>query len=546
VRGTSPPAGRAPWARPASPGLQVGPDRRQCYRPAMGVRQMEGLVLAIDQGTTGTTALLVSLDGEVLGRRNEEFPQHFPQPGWVEHEPEEIWRSVVRAVGGVLKAVPGARDRLAAVGLTNQRETALLWDADTAAPLGRALVWQDRRTAERCQQLVQAGHLARVREVTGLLIDPYFSATKVAWLLEADRALAARARRGQVQFGTIDSFLVKRLAGGARAPHVMELTNASRTLLLDLTTRAFSSEMCGLFGVPSEVLPRLVPSAGVVATTLGVDELPDGLPISGILGDQQAALFGQGCLSVGDAKCTYGTGAFVLLNTGARRVDSSARLVSTLAWQIGEEATYALEGSCFVAGAAVQWLRDGLRVISSADEIEPLARSVPDSGGVVFVPALSGLGAPHWDPDATGLITGITRGTTRGHLARATLEGIALQVHDLLMAMNEDLRSSGLPCVARLRVDGGAAKNNLLLELQAGFSRIEVARPADVESTGRGAALIAALGAGLLPGAGAGAGRVQIERTFGGPEDDSLMGAAERLGAIERWRDAIGRASARA
>lgn len=476
--------------------------------------QTGGLILAIDQGTTGSTALLLDLEGVRVAKKSVEFEQHFPRPGWVEHEPEQIWQSVLAAVTGALDAVPHARQRLAAIGITNQRETIVLWDAASAVPLGRAIVWQDRRTQPRCEELVRAGHSARVREVTGLVIDPYFSATKVAWLLENDPELARRAQAGDVQLGTIDGFLVKKLCGGPSAPHVMEATNASRTLLMDLERCSFSTEMCDLFGVPARMLPTIVPTAGVVARTAGVPGLPDGIPISGIAGDQQAALFGQGCLEQGDVKCTYGTGAFVLANVGSRPVSSRAGLLSTLAWQLPSGPTYALEGSCFVSGAAVQWLRDGLGVIESASQIEALARSVPSSEGVVFVPALAGLGAPHWDALATGLITGITRGTTRAHLARATLEAMALSVDDLVRAMSGDLSHKGLSAVLRLRVDGGAAQNDLLLELQSAISRVPVERPVDIESTARGAALLAGLGAGLFRSASAAAERAHLDRTF--------------------------------
>jgi len=500
----------------------------------------DGLILAIDQGTTGSTAVVLDLEGRALGRSSVEFEQHFPRPGWVEHEPEQIWQSVLGAVSKALGAVPQARDRLAAVGITNQRETIVLWDADTAAPVGRAIVWQDRRTQPRCEELIRAGHADRVRAVTGLVIDPYFSATKVAWCLDSQAELGRRARSGQLKLGTIDGFLVNKLCGGPTAPHVMEATNAARTLLMDLRSCTFSSEMCDLFGVPEAMLPRIVPTAGVVAHTRGVPGLPDGIPISGIAGDQQAALFGQGCLHQGDVKCTYGTGAFVLANVGAQPVSSQAGLLSTLAWQLGGTPTYALEGSCFISGAAVQWLRDGLGVIASASDIEALARSVPSSEGVVFVPALAGLGAPHWDAGATGLITGITRGTTRAHLARATLEAMALSVDDLVRAMSSDLERQGLSPIGRLRVDGGATKNALLLELQASISQVPVERPTDVESTARGAALLAGLGAGLFGSPEAAAERAHLDRTFL-PDGPGAL-SAERVAELHRgWTRAVAR-----
>lgn len=495
---------------------------------------MAGHLLAIDQGTTGTTALVMSREGETLGRATQEFPQHFPEPGWVEHDAGEIWESVTRAVAGALQAAGVRGTDVAAIGITNQRETTLLWDRSTGQPVHRAIVWQDRRTAAHCARLKQAGHEPRVRETTGLVLDPYFSGTKLAWLLEHVEGAASRAASGELAFGTVDSFLVYRLAGGgASAPHVTDATNASRTLLMDLGRLAWSDAMCELLGVPRAVLPQIVPSAGVVATTKGVPGLPDGIPIAGIAGDQHAALFGQACLAPGDAKCTYGTGAFLLVNVGPKPVPSRFGLLATLGFQTNGQVVYALEGSVFIAGAAVQWLRDGLGIIGSAQEIEALARSVPDSGGVSFVPALSGLGAPHWDADARGLISGITRGTTRAHLARATLDAMALSVNDVVQAMRDDL---GQP-IARLRVDGGAVANDLLLELQAGISDMTVERPRDLESTARGAAMLAGLGAGIYSSETEAAKIVKLDRAF-----PANMTGAERASRLTAWHDAVGRA----
>ena len=496
---------------------------------------MEGHILAIDQGTTGTTALVMGLDGATLGRKNCEFPQHFPEPGWVEHEPDEIWQSVLNAISGALEASNLSGREIAAVGLTNQRETTLLWDRRTGKAVQRAIVWQDRRTASRCAELKAGGYEARVREITGLVLDPYFAGTKLSWLLEHVPGARADAEAGKLAFGTVDSYLVWRLAGGAGggAPHVTDVTNASRTLLMDLASRTWNEEMRQLLEVPSSVLPQIVPSAGRVASTRGVPGLPDGIPITGIAGDQHAALFGQACFEPGMAKCTYGTGAFLLVNTGSRPVTSRAGLLSTLAWQIGQEAVYALEGSTFIAGAAVQWLRDGLGIIASADEIEALARSVPSSEGVAFVPALSGLGAPYWDAEARGLITGITRGTTRGHLARATLEAIAFQVHDVIAAMGGDL---GHP-VTRMRVDGGAAANDLLLQMQSDFGGLTVERPTELESTARGAAMLAGLGAGLFSSPEDAARMIRLDRAF-----TPQVEPATRIAALGRWSDAVCRA----
>lgn len=502
-----------------------------CYRQPVEAR----LILAIDQGTTGTTAQVMSLDGTILGRAGRELPQYFPEPGWVEHDPEEIWQTVVDAVGAALREAGTASRTIAAVGLTNQRETAILWERDSGRPIGRAIVWQDRRTAPRCAALRAQGCEEWVRARTGLVIDPYFSATKVEWALDEDPGLRRRAEAGAIAFGNVDSFLVWRLAGGSEggAPHVTDVSNASRTLLFDLERRAFCPELCRLFGVPPALLPRPVASVGEVARTVGFPPLPDGVPITGLAGDQHAALFGQACFAPGDAKCTYGTGAFVLVNTGHRPLTSSSGLVTTVAWQLGDEVTYALEGSAFVAGAAVQWLRDGLGLLTAAAEVEALARRVPTSDGVAFVPALAGLGAPHWDPDARGTLTGITRRTTAAHLARATLEGIAFQIDDLLGAMARD-RSGAL---GRLRVDGGAAANDLLLAFQSDLSDLVVERPTDLESTARGAAMLAGIGGGLFAGPADAARMIGIERSF-----CPTMSASERAAHRARWLDAIGRA----
>ena len=410
-------------------------------------------LLAIDQGTTGTTALVVSLAGETLGRHTVEFQQHFPHPAWVEHDPEQIWTSVEQAVSGALRAAKVAGDALAAIGITNQRETTVVWDKKTGKPIHRAIVWQDRRTASTCAALKEAGKEPKVREKTGLVIDAYFSGTKIAWILDEVAGARARAVAGELAFGTIDSFLVHRLTAGA--VHVTDVTNASRTLLMNLARGEWDAELCATFRVPEAVLPKIVGSAEVVATTRGVGFLPDGIPIAGIAGDQQAALFGQACFAEGDAKCTYGTGAFVLMNIGDRPLLSSHGLVTTVAWKIGAAPmTYALEGSAFIAGAAVQWLRDGLGIIKSAAEVETLARKVPSSDGVAFVPALAGMGAPHWDPDARGLLTGLTRGTTAAHIARATLEGIAFEVWDLLGRDAERLEADAPDAPCRWRRGG--------------------------------------------------------------------------------------------
>lgn len=447
------------------------------------------LVLAIDQGTTGTTAMVVDRDVQVLASRNVEFPNHFPAPGLVEHDVGEIWTSVQGAIRGALHAAAVSPDRIAAIGITNQRETCLFWDPSTGEPLGRALVWQDRRTADYCQLLRDAGHDRMVAERTGLVLDPYFSGTKARWLLENHPGARERAERRELLFGTIDSWLTWRLTG----EHVTDLSNASRTMLLELRTRDWDDDLLHLLDVPRACMPERVDSSGIVGRTRGLDVLPDGIPVAGLIGDQQGALFGQACFQAGLAKCTYGTGAFVLLNTGDELVHSDHGMLTTIAWQLDGKATYALEGSAFIAGAAVQWLRDGLGIIEHAAEVEALAAQVPDAGGVVFVPALTGLGAPHWRPDARGLFTGITRGTTRAHLARAVLEGVAHQLVDILDAMGADL---GHP-LAELRVDGGASANALLMQRQADLLGVPCVRPAVRETTGLGSALLAGLATGV-------------------------------------------------
>jgi glycerol kinase len=524
---------------------------------------MTRYLLSIDQGTTGSTALVMGIDGRTLGRDSFELPQHYPAPAWVEHDPDEIWASVEQAVTGALRAAGVRGADIAALGITNQRETTLVWDRASGRPIHRAIVWQDRRTASECDRLRAGGFEGEVSERTGLVLDPYFSATKVAWLLDHCGA-RARAEAGELAFGTVDSFLVWRLAGGAAAgaPHVMEVSNASRTSLMNLETCQFDERLCALFRVPSAVLPSIVSTTGRVATTRGFSPLPDGIPITGIAGDQQAALFGQACFEPGAAKCTYGTGAFLVVNTGGRRVRSRHGLLSTIAWQIDGTTSHALEGSCFVAGAAVQWLRDGLGLIRSSAEIEALARSVSSSEGVVFVPALSGLGAPHWDAGARGLICGLTRGSNKGHIARATLEAIAFQVADLVSAIREDLAASraedvgdpapsgsnnrgagvagrisdALVRVGRIRVDGGAAQNNLLMQFQSDISDLCIERPLELESTARGAAMLAGVGAGLFSSVSQVATLVEHPERF-----ESQMTETARREQTRSWQDAVRR-----
>ena len=450
---------------------------------------MSRFVLAIDQGTTGSTVLVFDERLQLRARGYREFKQHYPQPGWVEHDPEEIWTSVRGAITDALHASGAGIDptQIVAIGITNQRETTVLWDRKTGQPTGKAIVWQDRRTADVCQKLRADGLEKAIRSATGLVLDPYFSGTKVAWMLDHTDGLRARAERGEICFGTVDSYLVWRLSGGTA--HVTDASNASRTMLFDINQMAWSDSLLEKLRVPRAVLPDVRGSSEILAETRSVPGLPDRIPIAGIAGDQQSALFGQTCFDAGDAKCTYGTGAFLLLNTGTRPVPSENGLLTTVAWKLGDEVTYALEGSTFIAGAMVQWLRDGLGIIQSASEVESLAQSVPDSGGLIVVPALAGLGAPHWRPDARGLISGITRGTTKAHLARAVLEGVALQIADLIFAMEKD---SGI-ALRSLKVDGGAAANDLLMQFQADVLQTEIVRPKLVETTALGAALLAGL-----------------------------------------------------
>ncbi|MFI7634781.1 glycerol kinase GlpK [Nonomuraea sp. NPDC049400] len=481
-------------------------------------------VLAIDAGTTGVTALVVTDNGQIESMGYEEFRQHFPSPGWVEHNPEDIWQATLSACSAALSRASGSPS---CVGLTNQRETAVLWDRRTLAAPCRAIVWQDRRTAEICGRLREAGHEPRVSELTGLRLDPYFTASKLAWLAEHEEGVWEGVETGNVAVGTVDSYLIARLTAGAR--HVTDPSNASRTLLYGLESGTWEPELCELFGVPEHALPEIVPNYGPLGHTEPSAFLGLELPISGVAGDQQAALFGQTCFDVGDVKCTYGTGSFVLANLGGEIVRSEAGLLTTVAWQTPSgERTFALEGSIFVTGAAVQWLRDGLGLIGTAPESEALARTVPDSGGVVFVPALTGLGAPHWDPQARGLITGITRGTTRAHLVRATLEAIAFEVRDVVEAM------TGGP-VPVLKADGGASTNDLLMQLQADQLGTAVERPVIQETTALGAAFLAGLGAGVWGSRSDLRKTWQLERRF-------VPGARDDAG-YERWRAAVELAS---
>ncbi|HVL16809.1 MAG TPA: glycerol kinase GlpK [Gemmatimonadales bacterium] len=479
-------------------------------------------ILALDQGTTGSTALVIHQDGSVLGRAYREFTQHFPRPGWVEHDPEEILRVSIEAMR---EAVAAAGERPVGLGITNQRETVVLWDRRTLSPVAPAIVWQDRRTTARCRELRESGAERLLRERTGLVADPYFSATKLEWLLR-DRDLRQRAGRGELAAGTVESWLVARLGGG-RA-HVTDHTNASRTLLYDLRRRIWDPELLALFDVPPECLPRIVGSSESVAE-VDPAHLGYALPIAGLAGDQQAALFGQGCCSEGLAKNTYGTGAFLLVYRGQEPPTAREGVLATAACGPRGEPAYAVEGSVFVAGAAVQWLRDGLGLVRAAAETEALARSVPDTGGVQFVPAFVGLGTPYWEPDARGTITGITRGTTRAHLVRAALEAIAQSSAELLQAMVGD---EGLE-VPALRADGGAAANDWLMQFQADLLAVPVERPDMVETTALGAAGLAGLALGVWKSSA----EFLSGRRF--TRFDPGMPPAERQQRLDEWRRAV-------
>jgi glycerol kinase len=487
-------------------------------------------VLALDQGTTSSRAIAFGHEGLPLSTAQQEFRQWYPHPGWVEHDPLEIWRTQRDTAALALSGARLGVADVAAVGITNQRETTVLWERASGRPVAPAIVWQDRRTAARCDALRQAGHEAVFARRTGLLLDAYFSGTKLAWLLDNVPGARPAARRGELAFGTIDAWLLWQLTGGA--VHATDVSNASRTLLFDIHTLDWSDELLGLLDIPREVLPRVVDTSGVLGETR-CEGLPRGLPIAGMAGDQQAALFGQACLRPGMAKNTYGTGCFLLMNTGTAPAVSRHRLVSTVAWRREGRTDYALEGSVFIAGAAIQWLRDGLGLIARAQDIDPLAASVADSGGAFFVPALAGLGAPYWDPLARGTIVGLTRGTTKAHLARATLEAIAFQSAELIEAMTAD---SGIT-LSELRVDGGATASALLMQVQADLLGVPVVRPRVTETTALGAAYLAGLATGFWRDDAEIAGLWQRERVF--EPQGTRADAATRLAA---WRRAVERA----
>ncbi len=496
------------------------------------------VILGLDQGTSSSRAILVRSDGTLSHTAQRELPQIYPQPGWVEQDPEAIWSSQAAAVRAVLSEAGLGPSKIHCIGITNQRETTIVWERETGRPIANAIVWQDRRTAEICHELAESRHNgidveATIREKTGLLLDAYFSASKIRWILDHIQGARAQAQAGKLAFGTVDSWLVWKLTGGRR--HIMDATNASRTLLFNIHTQKWDDDLLEIFGVPRSMLPEVVDSSGDLA--VASELVPQG-KIAGIAGDQQAALFGQMCIRPGMAKNTYGTGCFLMLQTGTKPVSSSHRLLTTIAWRMAGETHYALEGSIFVAGAAIQWLRDGLGILNSAAEVETLAASVQDSGGVVFVPALTGLGAPHWDPHARGAMFGLTRGTTRAHIARAALEGIALEVTDILRAMESDAKESDANISIReLRVDGGASVNNLLMQMQADLLDIPIVRSQTAETTALGACYFAGLASGVWTD------MKEVEHQWReSTRFEPALNSGERDRKLAAWRQAIQRA----
>lgn len=486
-------------------------------------------ILALDQGTTSSRAIVFDHEGQIRSIAQKEFPQYFPQPGWVEHNPNEIWGSEASVIAEAISTIDITGLDIAAIGITNQRETTIVWDIDTDEPIYNAIVWQDRRTAEFCDQLKADGLTETIRQKTGLIIDAYFSGTKIKWILDHVPGARKRAEEGKLRFGTVDSWLVWRLTRGET--HVTDVTNASRTMLFNIHELKWDEELLKLFNIPLSMMPEVKSNSeiyGHTKTTIFAHKVP----IAGIAGDQQAALFGQMCLDPGSIKNTYGTGCFVMLNTGEKPIVSKNNLLTTIAWQIGNKVNYALEGSIYVGGSVVQWLRDGLGIINHSFDVESLAQSVPDSGGVYFVPALTGLAAPYWDPYARGTIVGITRGTTAAHIARAALDGIAFQTFDIAQAMAKDMNDR----LTELKVDGGASRNNLLMQFQADLLGIDVVRPKITETTAIGAAYLAGLGVGYWDSVDELRRQWKVERTFTPNLDSETVRTAR-----EGWADAISR-----
>mgnify|MGYP000538089048 CR=1 FL=1 len=488
---------------------------------------MKGFILAVDQGTTSSRAMVLTTKLDVVATASYEIPQIYPKPGFVEHNPEAIWNSCVQSIKEAIEKSPFEPKDCLAIGITNQRETTIVWDTEDGKPVHNAIVWQCRRTAPLCEEMKRQGLEPLFQEKTGLVLDPYFSGTKLKWLLDNIQGLRPKAEQGRVMFGTVDAFLIYRLTGGK--VHATDSSNASRTLLLNLESLEWDQDLLKVLEIPRAVLPEVKPSAGVFGFTKNLGFLPDGIPIAGVAGDQQAALFGQACYDEAQAKCTYGTGAFLLMNTGRKRIRSRNGLLTTIAWTADNVTKYALEGSVFIAGAAVQWLRDGLGLIKKASEVEALARSVDDNGGVVFVPALAGMGAPYWSPNARGAFFGLSRATSAGHIARAVLEGMAFNVALVAEAMEMDAGFS----LSELRVDGGASANNLLLQFQSDLLGVPVVRPIVLETTARGAAALAGLGASIIS-------MEELRRLF---KEDRRFEPAwdedQRKKALERFKKAV-------
>ena len=490
---------------------------------------MKNYLLALDQGTTSSRAIIFDATGQIVATHSQEFTQYFPHEGWVEHNAEEIFDSQLACAKAALEKAGITATDVAAIGITNQRETTVVWEKGSGKPVAPAIVWQCRRTAAECERLAAKGYAERIKQKTGLALDPYFSATKLAWILNNVEGARERAARGELLFGTVDSYLIYRLTGGEI--HATDPSNAARTMLFNIHEMRWDEELLALFDIPAAMLPEVKPSAGIFGY-MKPELLGASLPISGVAGDQQSALFGQCCFDVGAVKNTYGTGGFLLMNTGERAVNSDHGLVTTVGWQIGDEVTYVLEGSVFVCGAAIQWLRDGLGLLTTAAESEAVAKSVENTGGVYFVPALTGLGTPYWDPYARGTIVGISRGTTRAHLVRATLEAMALQTVDLLDAMRADAKVE----IPYLRVDGGACANDLLMQLQSDLSGLSIHRPQCIETTALGAAMLAGLGVGVFQTLDDIRKNMQKPAIF-----HPVMGDMERAAHLRGWHRAVER-----
>ncbi|XGC79874.1 glycerol kinase GlpK [Bdellovibrio bacteriovorus] len=490
---------------------------------------MSRFIMAIDQGTTSSRTCIINQAGGLVAEARETFKQIFPKPGWVEHDPEDIWYSTQRSMRLALEKAKIKGSQIHAIGITNQRETVMLWDKKSSKAIHNAIVWQCRRTQDLCEKLKKNKKEKMITAKTGLVLDPYFSGTKIQWLLKNVPQAQAKAKNGEIVAGTVDTFLLWKLTNGKS--HKTDVSNASRTMLMNIHTGWWDEELLKLLQVPESILPEICPSNADFGVTQGLGFLPDGIPITGIVGDQQAALFGQACYDLGEAKCTFGTGSFLLLNTGKKAVKSKNKLLTTIAWKLkNQEMTYALEGGAFVCGAAVQWLRDGLGLFQASSDIEALAKTVEDTQGVEFVPALTGLGAPHWKPEARGVICGLTRGSTKAHIARATLEAMALQNVDILVTMQKDLGKK----LKGVKVDGGAAANDLLMQLQADYCGVNVVRPKNLETTALGAAFMAGLGSGLWKDV------KEIKKVWAVDKEFKVkMSGKDRKARMQRWEAAL-------